>query len=108
MIALIAALLIATPSGEEVALEAAFAGMVAVDYLSTRRGTAQGLGEMNPLLGPNPSAPALRWAAAGGVATHLAVTALLPARWRRLWQIESLVLYSLVVGRNMVLIEGRL
>ena len=93
---------------EDVALEAAFVALVAVDWQQTRRwGTQKGFAEMNPLLGESPNRARIDGVCAAAALGHIAVSASLPRSWRRLWFLESFIIEGAVVTRNAVLIGGR-
>jgi hypothetical protein len=79
-------------------LEAAFAGVVAVDWAQTRymqrawsATTGPDFHENNPLLGRHPSIATINAAGIAGVVAHAVVTAALPAgKLRTTWQAVSL------------------
>lgn len=91
----------------DVAGEAAFASLVAVDVMQTRWFlTHPGYEELNPILGSNPSAAKLYLGALGGVVLHAGVTKLLPAKYRPLWRHVSLAVQTGFVGNNIGVTGG--
>jgi hypothetical protein len=87
-------------TAENVSLEAAFAAAVMVDWRQTHWALDNGHHEMNPLLGAHPTDQRLGASIMGAVAAHAAVSAVLPARWRRLWQAVTLAGEIGAVGWN--------
>lgn len=93
---------------EDVIKEAAFATMLIVDYGQTRSingfcDHAQHYCEMhetNPLLGPHPGDARMRNYFAGVAVTHVAVTYLLPLRYRATWQNSSIIVEGAITARN--------
>jgi hypothetical protein len=91
----------------DTAYEAAFVAGVAVDCGQTLRAMREGeLYERNPILGRNPSARTIYAACAGAAVGHALVAALLPAPWRRVWQVEGLVMEGVVTLGNGLMMGG--
>ncbi len=105
----LAALLLLAPLGAradgrwtiaDTALEASFAAAVAVDWAQTRWALDNGHRELNPLLGPEPSAARLNMLVLAAAAGHAAVSLALPRPYRRWWQSMTLIVELGAVGHN--------
>jgi hypothetical protein len=94
-------------SRDDVLWEIAFAAEVAVDWSQTRWMIAHpeaGLAEANPLLGRHPSRARVNAAGLIGVAAHAGVAHLMPNDGhRRWWQVFTLTIETLNVGKNFAL-----
>ena len=80
--------------------EIGFAAVVAMDYGQSRQIVPLGRYERNPFLPREPSPRTVGLICLGSVAGHLAVSALLPAKWRRTWQAVTVVLEVTAVTDN--------
>jgi len=94
-------------SNTEVAKEAAMVGLLIVDYAQTRsiNGFCDDLvnctvHETNPLLGGCPGAARTRNYFLGMIGAHIAITNLLPQKYRSVWQNAGLALEVVVTARN--------
>lgn len=83
--------------------EGAALGLLAVDYAQTMHiaDNPQTFYERNPILGEHPSKGEVTAYFAGAAAAHLAIAALLPPKWREVWQYATITLEAGVVAHNV-------
>jgi len=80
--------------------EVAYAGLVLVDCKQSCKIQEQGRIEQNPFLPRCPNPRTMRAICAGSVLGHVAVSYLLPAKWRRRFQVGTVFLEAVVVQDN--------
>lgn len=82
--------------------EGAALGLLAVDYAQTMHiaDNPQAFYERNPILGEHPSKSEVTTYFAAAAAAHIAIAALLPPKWREIWQYATITLEAGVVGHN--------
>lgn len=90
----------------DTAREAAFVGLVFLDWQQTRWSLKRGAAEQNPVIGPHPSQARLDAMVTGAVVGHAAASLLLPNPWRRWWQHATIVVEISAVTSNAVVLGG--
>ncbi len=80
----------------ELAVEATFAALVALDYSQTRYALAHPPAmtdtvELNPILPRRPSRATLATACVAAIGVHAAVSHYLPRQWRRAWLVGTVI-----------------
>lgn len=88
----------------DTAWEAAFVGAVFLDWQQTRwflyEQRPHRYYEINPVIGKHPSSARLNAHVAAAVIGHAVVARILPASWRRTWQVMTVSVELAVVARN--------
>lgn len=83
--------------------EVAVLVLIAVDWRQTRAFRADGLPEMNPVLGRYPSRARVNRLIGSAMVAHPVVARLLPRPWRQVFQVVTLAGESAAVGSNWAL-----
>ena len=83
------------------AYQAAATASMAADWSQTRQAARSGrYVELNPVLGPHPSAAEINEFFIGSAIVNAAIARMLPPPWRRAWQVGTIGLELVVVRQN--------
>jgi hypothetical protein len=90
----------------DLTLQAAFVGVVAVDWMQTSDFRAHGAEESNPLLGSHPSQAKVNLLFIGALAGHTLVAHLAPRPFRTIWQVIFIPPELVAIHSNRALGTG--